>query len=80
MTPLKRLEYIHISIKDIPEEIINAYQLRKIVDDKGSIHIQANRGMYGSPQVGITREATNKANWSPDFGHVIGDQSSSRLL
>ena len=45
MTPLKRPEYIHISIKDIPEEIINEYQLRKIVDNKGSIHIQFNHGM-----------------------------------
>ena len=34
MTPLKRPEYIRISIKDILEEIINEYQLRKIVDDK----------------------------------------------
>ena len=53
MTPLKRPEYICISIKDIPKEIINEYQLRKIVDDKGSIHIQANRGMYGLPQAGL---------------------------
>ena len=27
-----------------------------------------------------TREATDKANWSPGFGHTIGDQSSSLLL
>ena len=39
MTPLKRPEYIRISIKDIPEKIINEYKLRKIVDDKESIHI-----------------------------------------
>ena len=50
MIPLKRPEYICIRIKEIPEEIINEYQIRKIVDDKGSIHIQANRGMYGLPQ------------------------------
>ena len=50
MNPLKQLEYICISIKYIPEEILNEYQLRKIVDDKGSINIQANRGMYGLPQ------------------------------
>ena len=53
MTPLKRPEYIHISIKYIPEEIINEYQLRKLVDDKGSIHIQANSGMYGLLQAGL---------------------------
>ena len=45
MTPLKRLEYILICIKDIPDEITNEYKLTEIVDDKGSIHIQANRGM-----------------------------------
>ena len=35
MTSLKLPEYIHISIKDIPEEIINEYKLRDIVDNKG---------------------------------------------
>ena len=35
------------------EEIINEYQFRKIVDDKGSIHIQENRGMYGLLQAGL---------------------------
>ena len=35
MTPLKRPEYICISIKYIPNEIINKYKLRDIVDDKG---------------------------------------------
>ena len=53
MTPLKRPEYIHISIKDIPDEIINEYKIRDIADDKGSIHIQANCGMYELPQTGI---------------------------
>ena len=50
---IERTEYIHISIKDIPNEIINEYQPRKIVEGKGSIHIQANRGMYGLPQAGL---------------------------
>ena len=45
MTPLKRPEYIRISIKYIPEEIINEYKLRDIMDDKDSIHVQSNRGM-----------------------------------
>ena len=53
MTPLNRPEYICISNKDISEEIINEYQVKKMVDDKGSIYIQANRGMYGLPQAGL---------------------------
>ena len=53
MTPLKQPEYIRISIKDIPKEIINKYKLKEIVDGKGSIHIRANCGMYSLPQAGL---------------------------
>ena len=53
MTPLKRPEYLRVSSKDILDEIFNEYQLTKIVDDKGSIHIQANRDMHGLPQAGL---------------------------
>ena len=35
MTPLKQTEYIHISIKEIPDEIINEYKLRDISDKNG---------------------------------------------
>ena len=45
MTPLKRPEFIRISINDIPEEIIIEYKLREIADSKGMVYIQANRGM-----------------------------------
>ena len=53
MTPLKRPEYICISIKDIPENIINEYKLRDISDNNGSVYIQANHGMYSLPQTGL---------------------------
>jgi hypothetical protein len=53
MTPLKRPKFIHISINDIPEEIIIEYKLREIEDSKGMVYIQANRGMYGLPQSGL---------------------------
>ena len=53
MTPLKRPEYIHISIKDIPDEIINKYKLRDIADNNGSVYIEANCSMYGLPQAGL---------------------------
>ena len=53
MTPLKRPEYIRISIKDIPDEIINEYKLRDMADSNGSVHIQANRGMYGLTKAGL---------------------------
>ena len=53
MTPLKRPEYIRINIKDIPEEIFSEYNLREIALPNGSVHIVANRGMYGLPQSGL---------------------------
>ena len=53
MTPLKRPEYIYISIKDIPEETITEYKLRDKADANGPVYIFANRGMYGLPQSGL---------------------------
>ena len=49
MTPLKRPKYIPISIKDIPDVIINEYKLRDIADNNGSVYIQANCSMYSLP-------------------------------
>ena len=53
MTPIKQPEYIRISIKDIPDEIINKYKLRDKAYKNGSVYIEANRGMYGLPQAGL---------------------------
>ena len=53
MTPLARPEYIRVSIRDIPDEIIQEYNLQSIVTDDGMIYIEANRGMYGLPQAGL---------------------------
>ena len=53
MTPLKRPEYIRVSLKDIPDEITKEYKLREIAMENGAIHIEANKGMYGLPQAGL---------------------------
>ena len=53
MTPLKQPEYIRISIKDIPDEIINKYKIRDKADKNGSVYIKANRGMDGLSQAGL---------------------------
>ena len=49
MTPLKRPEYILISIKKIPDKITNKSKLRDIADKNGLVYIEANRGMYRLP-------------------------------
>ena len=53
MTPLKQKEYIRIKISNIPEEIIIEYKLQDLITKDGSIYIQANKGMYGLPQLGL---------------------------
>ena len=53
MTPLKRPEFIRINIRDIPDKIINEYNLKAKMTKNGSIYIRADRGMYGLPQSGL---------------------------
>ncbi len=50
---LARPEYVRIKISDIPEEIINEYNLRSKVTESGNVHIKANKGMYGLLQAGL---------------------------
>ena len=52
-TPLPRPEFIRINLKDIPEEVIIEYDLKKKATSNGSIYIRAQRGMYGLPQAGL---------------------------
>jgi hypothetical protein len=51
--PLARPEYILIKISNIPEEIINEYNLRDKITGSGHVHIETNKGMYGLPQAGL---------------------------
>jgi hypothetical protein len=51
-TPLSRSEYVRIPLSQIPEEIINEYNLRAIAKD-GYVIFRVDKGMYGLPQAGI---------------------------
>jgi hypothetical protein len=52
-TPMKRYEYMHIKITDIPKEIINEYKISEIAMDDGYIYCKIQKEMYGLPQAGI---------------------------
>jgi hypothetical protein len=66
--PLACREYIQIKISNIPEEIINEYNLRDKVTESGHVHIEANNGMYGLPQAGlIANELLEK--WLNEHGY-----------
>jgi hypothetical protein len=49
-SPLPRPEFIKIKLSNIPEEIINEYNLREKATPSGSVYIMAFKGMYGLPQ------------------------------
>ena len=50
-TPLKRYEYLKLSLRDIPEEIIAEYSLHKKAVN-GHVYVEVRKGMYGLPQAG----------------------------
>ena len=49
MTPLKRLEYMRVKLANIPQEIIDKYNLKDKATPAGSIHMFATKGIYGLP-------------------------------
>jgi hypothetical protein len=53
MTPLARPEYIRVKLCDIPDEIINEYNLKDKATTDRSVYIVANRGLHGLPQSGL---------------------------
>ena len=68
MTPLKRPEYAKIKLSDIPDKIINKYNLCKIATPDGWIYIKCVRRMYGLPQSGslghdLLEECPNKEDY-----------------
>ncbi len=53
MTPLKRKEYLHMKLSDMPANVINQYNLRERATADGYVFVAVKRGMYGLPQAGI---------------------------
>ena len=52
-TPMKRPEYMRMSLENIPEQIIELYNLREKADARGFVYVEITKGMYGLPQAGI---------------------------
>jgi hypothetical protein len=51
-TPMDRPEYMRLKFDLIPEEIVEKYNLRPLVED-GWVYVKIVLGMYGLPQSGI---------------------------
>ena len=52
-TPLKRKEYIKLKLTDIPQEVIQEYNLKGMSTKDGSVYMEVSKGMYGLPQAGF---------------------------
>lgn len=52
-TPMVRCEYVQIKIEDIPEEIVDTYNLHDKVSNAGHVYVEIKKGIYGLPQAGI---------------------------
>ena len=50
---MQRYEYVRIKLADIPDEIVQQYNLRDKADSDGNVFIEVRKGMYGLPQAGI---------------------------
>ena len=52
-TPMTRYEYMRLKISDMPDNVIEHYNLREIATPDGFIYCEIQKGMYGLPQAGI---------------------------
>ncbi len=52
-TPMKRYEYMRLRLSDLPQDVIDHYQLRRLATPDGFVYCEIRKGMYGLPQAGI---------------------------
>jgi hypothetical protein len=52
-TPMTRYEYMRLKMSDMPDGVIEHYNLREIATPDGFIYCEIQKGMYGLPQAGI---------------------------
>jgi len=51
--PMDRSEYLRLKLDNFPNDVIEHYNLRELVDDKGFVITCVDKGMYGLPHAGI---------------------------
>ncbi len=52
-TPMARYKYMQLRISDMPDDVIEHYNLRANATPDGYIYCEIQKGMYGLPQAGI---------------------------
>ena len=59
---------MQIPLKIFPQEIIDTYDLKALVDDQGWIYMRIEKGMYGLKQAGIIANQELVKHMAP-FGY-----------
>ena len=59
---------MRIPLKIIPQEIIDTYDLKALVDEQGWIYMRTEKGMYGLKQAGIIANQELVKHMAP-FGY-----------
>ena len=52
-TPMKRYKYLLLKLSNIPEEIIQLYNLSDKATKDDGVYVKIRRGMYRFPQAGL---------------------------
>ena len=52
-TPMARYEYMQCCLADMPEDVIEHYQLANKATPEGYVYCKIQKGVYGLPQAGI---------------------------
>jgi len=52
-TPMTRPEYMRLKLSDIPDEVIEHYNLRTLATVDDYVYCEVTKGMYGLPQAGL---------------------------
>ena len=64
-TPMKRPEFMKLKLSDIPEEVIEHYNLRELATPDEYVYCKVTKGMYGLPQAGILANKLLKKRLKP---------------
>ncbi len=48
-TPLPQFEYLKLKLTNIPQEVIDEYNLKAKVIEDGHVYVEIRKGIYGLP-------------------------------
>jgi len=55
-THLEIYEYVRLKLPDVPDDMIEEYQLANNVTKDGFVYVEIRKGVYGLPQAGLSAQ------------------------